>query len=214
MEKVDVQIIQKVESAVPAICTDVDACVIWDPESLNKAADLGKFLVETKKLVEMERKRITDPLNKSLKAANSLFKKFSDPLDRSEIVLKGKIAAYRRDEERRIAEEKRKIAEEERKRAEEAIRLKIDILEVDTIPPPVVDAAPKARGTFGSVVPQKRWTYSIKKEAFDEAGNVLPNLIPAQFLMVDDRKVKEAISAGVRDIPGIEIFQKEIETFR
>ena len=64
------------------------------------------------------------------------------------------------------------------------------------------------------MVAQKRWTYTIKKEAFDEAGNVLPNLIPAQFLMVDDRKVKEAIALGVRDIPGIDIFQREIEVIR
>lgn len=40
------------------------------------------------------------------------------------------------------------------------------------------------------------------------------SLVPAEYLTVDVTKVKEAISAGARTIPGIEIYQETITTYR
>lgn len=40
------------------------------------------------------------------------------------------------------------------------------------------------------------------------------NRVPAEYLTVDVAKVKEAISAGARTIPGIDIYQETITTYR
>lgn len=50
----------------------------------------------------------------------------------------------------------------------------------------------------------KRWTYEVA-----ESG-----MIPREYLMVDDAKVKQAIKDGVRVIDGLKIYQSESLTLR
>ncbi len=38
--------------------------------------------------------------------------------------------------------------------------------------------------------------------------------VPAEFLLIDTKKVNEAIKSGVRDIPGLNIFQKPIVSIK
>lgn len=50
----------------------------------------------------------------------------------------------------------------------------------------------------------KRWVFEIKN-----AG-----LIPREYLQVDEKKIRDAIAAGTRDIPGVRIYQDESITLR
>lgn len=56
-------------------------------------------------------------------------------------------------------------------------------------------------GTFKKT---KEWDYEIEDK----------NKIYSEYLMVDEKKVKEAIKMGVRFIPGIKIYQKETSKLR
>lgn len=51
----------------------------------------------------------------------------------------------------------------------------------------------------GKIQVRKIWTFDIENE----------NDIPREYLSVDSTKIRGAISAGVRDIKGIKIYQKE-----
>lgn len=51
----------------------------------------------------------------------------------------------------------------------------------------------------GNLKTKKEWDFCIKD--FD--------LIPKSYLQIDEKKVKGAIKAGIRDIPGIKIFEEE-----
>ncbi len=50
----------------------------------------------------------------------------------------------------------------------------------------------------------KRWVFEIE--------NV--GMVPREYLQVDEKKIREAITAGVRDIPGVRIYQDESITLR
>ena len=50
----------------------------------------------------------------------------------------------------------------------------------------------------------KRWTFSV----FNQAE------IPAEYLMIDEVKIRKAIAEGVRAIPGVTIFQQDGLTIR
>jgi len=61
--------------------------------------------------------------------------------------------------------------------------------------PKVATEAPKAAGT----TKRKTWQFSVLFDA----------LVPAEYKIVDDRLIRRAIIMGVRDIPGIRIYEQD-----
>lgn len=51
----------------------------------------------------------------------------------------------------------------------------------------------------GVLYTQKKWDFNI-----DDS-----RLVPPEYMIIDERKIKEAISSGVRNIPGVSIFEKK-----
>jgi hypothetical protein len=187
------------------------------PDSYNQAADLAKFISEAVKTIESERKRITQPMNESLKATNSLFKKLSDPLESALTVTKGKILKYKMDEDRRAREklereqsEARALQEEQRKKEQAALEAgkpppaplpQEAVANLNAMAPTPTTAA---RGGFGSVTTQKRWTFRV----------VNKSLVPPGLLEIDTPAVNALIKEGIREIAGLEIFQVETAVVR
>ena len=65
-------------------------------------------------------------------------------------------------------------------------------------PPPPPSVAP-AYGNYGAKATRKsKWVHEVADKTE----------VPLKFLMVDDKAVKAAIRDGVRDIPGIRIFDE------
>lgn len=56
----------------------------------------------------------------------------------------------------------------------------------------------------GNLKAKKEWNFYI--EDFDQ--------IPKNYLVVDEKKIKEAIKAGIRNIPGIKILEEETTSMR
>lgn len=203
-------------------------CEIKTVEDLEKASDLLKFIKSTFKKAEEERKAITDPINASVKILNSRFKTITDPLSTAEGNVKGKILAFEQERRRKAEEEAReqarlaaiKAAEDEaRRKAEEEsakaiedgqIDIFADPVEVEVkideaslvIPEPVVNVAP-VRGAYGSTTSVvKRWTFRVTDIAALAAYD--KDLVAAVSVEINKR-----IRDGVRDIPGLDIYQDE-----
>lgn len=70
----------------------------------------------------------------------------------------------------------------------------LDALPDLPVPVPVVAEAPKVEG----VQMRKVWTFEVESVA----------LIPAEYLVVDEKKIRQAVRDGVRDIPGVRIFKE------
>lgn len=57
-----------------------------------------------------------------------------------------------------------------------------------------------SRNKVGGVKLKKVWTMEV----------IDSSLVPLEYMLVDEIKIRKFISAGIREIPGIKIFQKEI----
>ncbi|RTL07342.1 hypothetical protein EKK58_02185 [Candidatus Dependentiae bacterium] len=199
-------LVSQIQSSVPQLCETANTCAVWDHDSYNQAADLAKFISEALKTVESERKRITQPQNEALKATNAMFKKLADPLDSALSVIKGKILKYKMDEDRRAREELERQKEEQRaKIAAAALAGQPAIIEaVENLAAIAPVPTTAARGGFGSVSTMKRWTFEV----------VDISKVPGELMVLDSVKVNAWIKSGIKEIPGLKIFQVETAVVR
>ena len=228
----DLKTIEKHDPAISGRAGELvdmaNRCEIKTVEDLEKASDLLKFIKSTFKKAEEERKAITDPINASVKILNSRFKTITDPLSAAESSVKAKILSFEQERRRKAEEEAREQARldaiaaaeaEAKRKAEEAsakliedgqidifadpveIEVSVDVSSI-VIPEPVVNNAP-VRGAYGSTTSVvKRWTYEVTDIAALAA--FAPELVSVVGSLINAK-----IRDGVRDIPGLRIYQDE-----
>ena len=175
-------------------------------ESEQEAVELGTRANKLAKEVDKRRKDITQDARDFTASVNNLAKQFTEPAKRITALLKGKIGDHRQAKEL----ERRKREAAERKAREEAQR-KIDEearaanVEPVKLPEPVAEKpANVTRTESGSAHGQKRWTFEVEDET----------KVPRQYLALDSTRINAAIKAGIREIPGLKIFQKESVVFK
>lgn len=215
-------------SEIRLITTDVSKKPIESDAEEGLAAELlARGVAAVKELDALRRSRV-DPLNAEVKAVNALFKVVTDPAE----VLVGKggtlerlILAYRQVKRARIQREQ----EDARRRQEEAARKEAEALakadaaktaKARAAALAQAEAASKAQAVAaldaphemtrgvktdsGSVSGRERWVFSVED----------PALVPRQFLAVDEKAIRAAVAAGVREIPGVAIYVEESLTRR
>lgn len=133
--------------------------------------------------------------------------------------LKADRARWRQEQERKQREEQARMAKEERKRQEALALEEAALLEKQgqgdlaaavieqaaTAPPPVIATPLETPKNEGSSV-AKKWRFRI----------VDADKVPAQFKIVDERKVRRVVDAlgDKANIPGVEVYADEIERVR
>lgn len=179
---------------------------VEDQESNKKAVEIGTSAKKLYKKIEETRKSIIEEPNSFVKSVNSFARIFTDKLKSIEQLMKQKISQYRA-----IEEQKRREAELKAKKAIEELQKKLEKeakekgIEPVKVEAPVIPAEPKiTRTESGSASGRKVWTFEVVN--IDE--------VPREYLSLNEKKVRDAVRAGVREIPGIRIFQKEKTTFR
>jgi hypothetical protein len=198
-----------------AFQTKAEAMVVESDEHVTGATNLLSYIAQSKKSFEDRRTGIVKPLNDDVKKVNDAFKKIEAPLDTATKVLKDKVINYRQEQEKKRqaelarVERDRKVAEDRQKELE-AARLQ-ELLTTGVIPEkitPVQPVAPvelppeiptKVNASLGSSTVRKVWDFEI----------VDPALVPRLYLTVEEKLIREAIKAGVREITGVRIFQKD-----
>ncbi|GAB1371165.1 hypothetical protein MASR1M45_12270 [Candidatus Kapaibacterium sp.] len=193
------------KSQIEKLATQCNNVVITNIENLETAKHLAKTAKAIENLIEEKRKEITAPILNEKKKIDDFAKTLTSKLNDALKNIRGQILSFeKRLEEERIAEQRR--IEAEKRELEE--RLKKAALE-DTGSAEVLEkeslkliemneqSAKLSNQTSNSV--RKVWKYSISDMT----------LIPRDYLTVDEKKVKDAISSGIREIPGILIFQED-----
>jgi flagellar hook-length control protein FliK len=188
---------------------------------------MSRGVIALRELDALRRARV-DPLNAEVKAVNALTKVLSDPAEAmvgTRGTLERLILAYRQVKSARIERERA----EARRRQEEAARAEAAALEqAERAQDPgerqaAMDAAEAAsqaqasalieapremtrgiRTDSGSVSARERWLAEV----------VDPALVPRAYLIPDERAIRAAVAAGVRDIPGVAITLEEALTRR
>lgn len=162
------------------------------------------------KYIEAARKEATRPFMDAKKEVDTQAKDVLNPIQEIFDAMKSKIAVWRKEEQEKIESENRRIAEENRK-AEEAAQAELKRRQniskaqggtgenVKPVEAPVPIKKATALSMTDSTKVRKRWVGEVEDET----------LVPRQFLSVDQKKINEAIRAGVHEIAGVKIYQKE-----
>lgn len=158
------------------------------------------------KIIEERRKFFVQPLNDHVKSINAFFKTLSEPMEEADKIVSGKMLEWRKLERDRIEKEQARLNEEARKKQEKlnataALKAEKKGVPVESIPvkeviAPVIQQQAKFVGAGGFT---KFWNYEIQDET----------KIPISFRMIDEQKIKYAIKNGIREIPGVRIFEDE-----
>jgi len=179
--------IQVMEKQVSPLVAQAGKYAIKSVEDVDNASLFLKKVKDTEKEIEAKRLEITKPMNQSLGVVNATFKQLKEPLLQARMLLTGKIMDWKRAETARLEKEearRRKIQEAHVKRGH-------------TVEAPVVLDRPEK--TIGNTRTTKFWTFEVQ-----DLGKV-----STQYLSINSVAVREAIRNGVREIPGIRIFQDE-----
>jgi len=190
----ELKIPEQTEKFVVGIIEQAQGFIVNTDDDLRISADVLKKIKEAEKEVENQRVFFTKPLNEQLKKINEKFKVFSEPLKQAEQIIKEKVVAYvqKREEERK--------KEQARLRREETLRAKE---RGETIPDEFRAEIPEfdktTEGEIGAITTRKRWTYEI----------IDFSKVPDKYKEIDAVKVNQAIRAGVRQIEGLKIYEKE-----
>jgi hypothetical protein len=185
--------LQNIESQISPVIEKAESYVVNTIADVDNASSFLKEIKDMEKTVENKRLTFTKPLNESLKNINDTFKNMREPLEKARGLLTGKILTWKRAEAERVAAEQaayRKIqeAEAELRRLQD----KPEIIEEPITVAPVVNK-------IGNMQTVKRWTFDV--EDFSK--------VPDEYKIIENISVRNAIRNGIRDIPGLNIFQEE-----
>jgi hypothetical protein len=159
-----------------------DVCSQWSAEeAINLIARVKSY----GKKIEDIRKRTNDPYRKMMTYNNEKCRPFLERLERVETILMSKIEVW-----------KIKHAKEQEEMEKEAELLK-DALQLEVIP-------------FLKTEAQLRTSTALAYEKTSLKFEVeCLAMIPINYIMVDEEKVEAALKAGIRDIPGIKIYEEK-----
>jgi hypothetical protein len=202
--------ISKFDAARTAIAELTQQCnniVIVDTESLQIATSLAKNGKRIEDLIENKRKEITAPILDEKKQIDDHAKSLIADLNKSVSTVRTQILNYEK-KQRQIAEEARLALLEKQRLLEEELRnsvvneseedLSAKSQQLSAMKEKSAELMQAPASKTGTTI-SKIWTFDIIDE----------NLVPVQYMSIDEKKIKEAIRKDVREIPGVKIYQKE-----
>lgn len=182
---VPVEVVQKAESDAVLMSQQAESIQVATTEQEEQAYTALTQIKQAIKTIEDKRKEITKPLNASLKATNTMFKKLSAPFVEADRIVRDKVMDFRQ-----LQEEKAQKELERRQKIQDSHKAKGHGTHEIT--------QPKVEVSKETVV-AKRWTFEI----------VNVNKVPREYLVLHNIAVNKAIRNGVREIDGLDIFQVE-----
>jgi len=191
---------------IEAMQTKAAAVVIESDETNTLAIEMG---LQAKKLggaIEKARKAFVADPNEYVRGINALAKSFGEKLAAIEYGLKRKIGDYqqRKELERRKVEEeaRRQTAELQAKLDAEAKAANVEPVKIEA--PVVPKASGPVRTAEGTSYQHTEWRFEVQDDA----------AIPREYLMPCETRIRQAVKDGVRNIPGVRIFEHTETRFR
>lgn len=192
-ERLDLDHASLAQQAADALAAESLPPIMVD-EDLETYSERAKALKGVAAMVEKARKSEKDQILKDGRTVDDFFAKLAKPVKDAADAVVGKI----NDWQRKKLEEQRKREREEAEAAR-AAATPFDEPAPVVAPVSVKEAARVVSSTTGKVaaVASTVWRHEL----------IDAQAVPRQFLSVDETKIKMAIAGGVRDIPGVRIFE-------
>ena len=193
MPKIETNEIAIIRREAGGLVDTARGLVIIDEEGAGNANELLVFITNAKRKLEEQRVFLVKPLNDHVKDINAAFKGWVEPLDTANAVVRRKMLDFQQEQEALRAEAQQ--LEQERLEQEDDFPDFAPVFIQEPIP-----AVPRSiKGDSGSTSVRKTWTFEVTDET----------LVPREYLVVDEGVISLAIRKGIRDIPGVRIFQQE-----
>jgi len=197
----------KMRELVPTLVDRAIAFKVDSDASYEKGSQVLNYLKTQSTNLDNLRKHFKQPILESGRRIDNFFKELTHPAKEAVEIVNDKMAVWWRikEEERQKALDEARVAEAERLKAEhereriqkdmEAEGVEAEEEDLPELPPAViVPDAPTASGT----TVRKTWSFTLmdlKK-------------VPRIYLKLDEQAIRASIRDGVRDIPGLEIFEE------
>ena len=176
------------------------------PEALEQATTMALQVKKLEKDITAAKDKITRPYFEFKRDADALTKSYVTRLGQIMSALEPKIIACRRKLDAERQEQERRMQAEAAANAAKA-KAEAEALGVEAAPA-VVPVGHKAetvtRTDAGAAHTRTVWKFKVQDET----------RVPREYLVLSDKLVNEAIRQGVRNIPGLEIFQEESLTIK
>lgn len=201
--------VREAQAAVRTVADEARELVIHDDASDLAAKTLLGHVTSARKRIEALKKRWLDPLNQQVKLIRGDFDAMAAPAAEAEQILRGKVAVYYREKQeaaRREEERLRKLAEKRQEKAIAKAEAKGEEPPLPVIPMPTIAAPAKTTRTeTGSAVTMRKvWKWRVVDE----------QQIPREYFVLDEKKLNAVVKAGLREIPGVEVYETEEVTVR
>jgi len=184
-----------------ALVENASRLKVTDKTSLSHATSTLTQVCKVKKGYEDLRKKLVKPIKAAAKNIDDFFKMKSRPIVNAEGHLRKEILDYQDAED-----QKRRDAEARERREHEAAQKTARNLGMGSLPAPLPALPPEktTRTATGSATTTKRWTFEV----------VDLSKVPVDFVQIDAPMANASIRSGVREIPGLKIFEKSVLTVR
>lgn len=199
MEKtvtVDQDKIVALRAEVDQFLYDQQEMVVNSPEDYAEAGDLVKIVKGRLKQIEEKRLGITRPLDEAKDEVMTMFKQLSQPLEKFVAETNAAMMGWYKKEQVRIAEQQAKIEAEAMAKAKAEHKAEVVV--------PILEAPKTTRTGLATITMRDNWTFTIDDEL----------KIPREYLIPDEKKIRAAVKAGARKIPGVNIFNDEKPSYR
>lgn len=194
------------QDAVNQLLEEAKTLVVHDAATKEKAVSLATMAKAKWDEIEKVRNEWLAPHRTFTKSVNNLAKLFQEPLKKTENLLRTKVTQQNNRDKIELARQQAQIQAQaaELQQAAEAEAAMSNMPAPTIVTPVLPDAPPIVRTAHGSASSTKTWSFDIEDA----------DKIPREYLFVDEKKIRNAVKAGVREIPGVRIFEKESTRFR
>ena len=197
---------KRYESVLVEMAAKAGTHLIVDAKTNEEAVVLAGQSKSMFRTIEKKRKEVIGPASEFVAHVNQLVKPLTGILTGIENGLKQRITRYAQEQERERLERQRKANEEAAKLQAEIDKAAKDANEqsVVVVSPVVVEQPKVTRTASGSASLRTTWTFKVTDFA----------LLPDKFKQVDKVAINAEVKAGIREIPGVRIFEEQSTTIR
>jgi len=197
----------KMQEIVPTLVARANAFEVTSDEQYETGSQVLAYLKTQSTSLDKLRRHFKQPILESGRRIDAFFKELTQPAKEAIEIVDDKMGTWWRYKEKvraeaeelaRIAERDRMKAEEERERIKADMEAEgVEVEEEDLPPVPVAVIVPDAPVASSTNV-RKTWGFTVMDE----------KKVPRIYLKLDEKAIRSSIRDGVRDIPGLEIFEE------
>jgi len=197
----------KMQEIVPTLVARANAFEVTSDEQYETGSQVLAYLKTQSTSLDKLRRHFKQPILESGRRIDAFFKELTQPAKEAIEIVDDKMGTWWRYKEKvraeaeelaRIAERDRMKAQMERERIQKDMEAEgVEVEEEDLPPVPEAVIVPEVIQASSTSI-RKTWSYTIQ-----DGGK-----IPRIYLEPSNKLIMQSIHDGVREIPGLEIFQE------